>query len=194
MDWKAFIASTMGSLAWPVTVLAIIVLFHKEIRALFKRFKKIGAGGLQVELADEVDAARAEAEIVQSEQNSVAKSAAQLDSATIELARTSPAVAVLQSFKEVEGLLLAIRAQLPDNKPHRNLNEVLGYLKGQGLISESVISLFQRLRKTTKAVSHAAEDSLTPGETFELIGQTRLLLEVLKAAQQRLAIKPTERL
>ena len=93
---------------------------------------------------------------------------------------------MLQSFKEVEALLLAIRAQLPDNKPHRNLNEVLGYLKGQGLITESVVSLFQRLRRTTKAVSHAAEDSLTPGETFELIGQSRLLMEVLKAAQRRL--------
>ncbi|MGY3147744.1 dsDNA-specific endonuclease/ATPase MutS2 [Bradyrhizobium sp. USDA 3397] len=190
MDWKAFIASTTGALAWPVTVVFIVALFSKEIRALFRRFKRLGAAGVQLELADEVDKARSEAEIVQSEQNAPATTAAKLDSATIELARSSPAVAVLQSFKEVEELLLAIRTQLPDNKPHRNLNEVLGYLKGRGLISESVISLFQRLRKTTKAVSHATEDSLTPGETFELIGQSRLLLEVLKAAQRRLVVQP----
>lgn len=186
MDWKAFVASMTSSLTWPVVTLTAMVLFRHQIRTLFTRFKKIGAGGLQFELADQIDKARDQAEIVQSEQGALPSSSTQLDPATIELVRASPAGAVLQSFKEVEALLLAIRAQLPDNKPHRNLNEVLGYLKGQGLITESVVSLFQRLRRTTKAVSHAAEDSLTPGETFELIGQSRLLMEVLKAAQRRL--------
>jgi hypothetical protein len=189
MDWKAFIASLTSSLAWPVVALIIIIVFQHQIRTLFARFKKVGAGGLQLELADQVDKARDQAEIVQSEQSASAISSAQLDPATIELARASPAMAVLQSFKEVEALLLAIRSQLPDNKPHRNLNEVLGYLKGHGLISESVVSLFQRLRKATKSVAHAAQEGLTPGETFELIAQNRLLLEVLKTAQGRLAMR-----
>jgi hypothetical protein len=191
MDWKAFVASMTSSLAWPVVAVIIIAVFRHQIHILFARFKKIGAGWLQVELADQIDRARDQAEIVQSEQVGLSSSSTQLDAATIELARASPAMAVLQSFKEVEALLLAIRSQLPDNKPHRNLNEVLGYLKAQGLISESVVSLFQRVRKATKSVAHTAEESLTPGETFELIGQSRLLLEVLKTAQQRLSVKPS---
>src|SRR5947199_6134738 len=134
MDWKAFIASVTSSLAWPVVAMIIVAVFRNQIRILFARFKKIGAGGLQLELADQIDKARDEAEIVQSEQSTPPSSAIQLDPATVELARASPAMAVLRSFKEVEALLLAIRSQLPDNKPHRNLNEVLGYLKGQDLI------------------------------------------------------------
>jgi hypothetical protein len=191
MDWKAFVASMTTSLAWPVVAVIIIVVFRNQIRILFARFKKIGAGSLHLELADQIDKARDEAEIVQSEQTALPSSATQLDHATVELARASPAMAVLQSFKEVEALLLVIRSQLPDNKPHRNLNEVLGYLKGRDLISESVVSLFQRLRKATKSATHAAQESLTPGETFELIAQSRLLLEVLKTAQGRLAMRPS---
>lgn len=186
MDWKTFVSNMTSSLAWPTVVSILAITFGDEIRSIFKRAKKLGNGMLQIELADEIDRARDQAERVQAEQSGPAIATQPLDQATVELAKSSPPLAVLQSFKEVEAVLLAIRAILPDNKPHRNLNEVLAYLRSHEMITESVVALFQRLRKTTKAVSHAAENTLTQGETYELIGQSRLLTDVFKAVQSKL--------
>jgi len=189
MDWKTFVSSMTSFLAWPIVVSILAITFRDEIRSIFKRAKKLGNGVLQIELADEIDKARDQAEKVQAEQSVPTLSTQPLDQATVELAKSSPPLAVLQSFKEVEAVLLAIRALLPDNKPHRNLNEVLAYLRSHEMITESVVALFQRLRKTTKAVSHAAENTLTQGETYELIGQSRLLTDVFKAVQSKLQVK-----
>ena len=179
MDWKAFIASMTGSLAWPTVVLTGVIVFRPQLRSLVGRFKKIGAGSLQFELAEQIEEARDQAELEKSEQPSLANESAELDPATLELVRISPAMAVLHSFKQLEGLILEIRKLLPDNRPHRTLNEVLQYLQRQNLISASVGSLFQQLRQARNSLAHSDEESITRDEALDLIGQSQLLRDIL---------------
>src|SRR5262249_51447882 len=97
------------------------------------------------------------------------------------LAKNFPEAAFLQSFKQLESVILQIRSRLPDDRPHRNLNEVLQQLLVKEYISSSVVELFNQLRKARNAAAHGkGEEGLSPGEALELIRQTSLLEDLLK--------------
>ena len=87
--------------------------------------KKIGAAGASVEPAEQVAAVRDAGELVEAEEGIQPPDVIALDPAILQLAKTFPEAALVQAFKELEGVILQIRARLPDDKPHRTLNEVL---------------------------------------------------------------------
>jgi hypothetical protein len=190
MDWMTFIASIIGSLAWPIAALVIVLIFHDQIKFLLSQIRKIGAGGVNFEIAQRVEAVRDQAEEVEVEQSKTTiappPDAVTLDPATLELAKNFPEAAVLTAFKELEGVLLQIRAKLPDDKPHRNLKEVMNYLADKKYISESVVSLFNRLREARNTVAHSSKETITSGEALELVRQTKLLIELLIRANDQL--------
>jgi hypothetical protein len=109
-----------------------------------------------------------------------------LDPAVLHLVQKFPEAAVLQEYKELESVLLQIRARLPDNKPHRNLNEVLAQLNNAGLISGSVIGLFDTIRSARNAVAHSRDEKMTAGEAIELIRETRMLIGLLRGVAEKL--------
>lgn len=188
MDWRQFFASVIGSVAWPLAVVVIVLLFRKELRRLLSLVRKFGAGGLSVELSDQVEAVRGAAEAVEAE--SATSDVVPLDPAMLALVKSFPAAAVLQTFKELEGVLLKIRARLPDDKPHRNLNEVLNVLLDQNYISSSVIALFQRLRETRNIVAHSRdEEEMTSGEAIELVREIKRLQNLLNGVLDQLPRK-----
>jgi hypothetical protein len=53
MDWKQFFASMVGSLAWPVVVVALLVLLRKHLASMAERLEELtlpgGARTLAVE-------------------------------------------------------------------------------------------------------------------------------------------------
>ncbi|MGM5029635.1 hypothetical protein AB7813_21000 [Tardiphaga sp. 20_F10_N6_6] len=181
MDWKQFIASVVGALAWPTAAIVIVYVFKEQLRHILSQIKKFGAAGVNVELAQEVQLAERASEAVKFERGDVAENAADIDPSLVNLAQNFPEAALLQSFKGLEGTLLRIRQKLPDDKPHRNLNEVLKALADESYISANVITLFQSLRQARNTAAHAKEDAkMTPGEAIQLIGQISLLKNLLE--------------
>src|SRR4051812_22154078 len=114
MDWKAFGASVVGSLAWPLTTLAILFTFKAQLGRLISQIRKFGAGGVNVELAEKIDEVRDEAERVEAEKGGSPADVVTLDPAVLQLVQKFPEAAVLQEYKTLESVLLQIRARLPD--------------------------------------------------------------------------------
>ena len=113
-----------------------------------------------------------------------------VDPQLLNLAQSFPEAAVLQSFKELEAVLLTIRQRLPDDKPHRNLNEVLQALADDNQISQSVISLFQSLRQARNTAAHGKSgEKLTQGEAVELINQMKTLQGLFETVLNKLPPK-----
>src|SRR5437660_1641891 len=125
MDWKQFSASVISSLAWPIALVAVVLIFRERLENLLKQVKKIGAGGVNLELSEQVAAVRDAGEVVEAEQNVPPPDINSLDPTIVQLAKAYPDVALVQVFKELEKTILEIRSCLPDNKPHRTLTEVL---------------------------------------------------------------------
>jgi len=180
MDWKQFFASVIGSVAWPAAAVAIVYVFKNQLRLLIGHIKKIGAAGVNVELSEKVEEAVDAGEVVQAEKGLVAPDVVGLDPTLLQLAKSFPEAALIQSFKELEALILKIRARMPDDRPARNLYEVLKALEKQQYIPQSAIALFQSLREARNAAAHGkGEGELSSSEALDLIRQIKLLQEVL---------------
>jgi hypothetical protein len=190
MSYLQFVASVVGSLAWPVAGVAIVIIFQDELRLILTGVKKFGAAGVNFEIADQVRLVLKAGEAVELEQKDEPREVTALDPELINLAQTFPEAAVLQSFKELEAVLLRIRQRLPDDKPHRNLNEVLKALADDNQISQSAISLFQSLRQARNTAGHGKSgEKLTQGEAVELINQMKNLQDLLETVLNNLPPK-----
>lgn len=172
MDWKQFIASIIGSLAWPVATVLIAYLFKDQIRRLIAHIRKIGAGGVSVELSEKVEEAVDAGQVVQAEKGLSPPDVVGLDPTLLQLVKSFPEAALIQSFKELETLILKIRQRLPDERPFRNLYEVLKALEKKQYIPQSAVTLFQSLREARNAAAHGkGEEELSSTEALDLIRQ-----------------------
>jgi hypothetical protein len=190
MDWMQFLASVVGSVAWPAAALAIVYLFKDQLRLLIAHIKKIGAAGVNVELSEKVEEAVDAGEVVQAEKGLVAPDVVGLDPTLLQLVKSFPEAALIQSFKELEALILKLRAKMPDDRPARNLYEVLKALEKQQYIPQSAVVLFQSLREARNAAAHGrGEEELSSSEALDLIRQIKLLQEVLAPVLDQLPQK-----
>jgi hypothetical protein len=112
-----------------------------------------------------------------------------LDPTLLQLAKSFPEAAVIQSFKELETLILQIRGRMPDERPYRNLYEVLKALEKHKFIPQSAVTLFQSLREARNAAAHRNEEELSSREALDLIRQIKLLQEVLAQVLDQLPQK-----
>jgi hypothetical protein len=192
MGWRQFFASVVGSLAWPVAAVTIVYIFKDQLRLLIGHIKKIGAGGVNVELSEKVEEAIDAGEVVQVEKGLIAPDVIGLDPTLLQLAKSFPEAALIQSFKELEALILQIRERTPDARPSRNLYEVLKALEKQQFIPQSAVALFQSLREARNAAAHGkGEEGLSSSEALDLIRQIKLLQEVLRPVLDQLPQKST---
>jgi hypothetical protein len=189
MDWKQFFASAIGSVAWPTAIVAIVYAFKDQLRILIVQIRKIGAAGVNVELSEKVGEAVDAGEVVEVEKGLVAPDVVGLDPTLLQLAKSFPEAALIQSFKELESLILKLRAGMPDDRPARNLYEVLKALQKQKYIPLSAVTLFQSLRAARNAAVHGGEGELSSSEALELVRQIKLLQDVLHPVLEELPQK-----
>jgi hypothetical protein len=190
MDWKQFLASVIGALAWPVATVTIVWVFKEQLRNIIGQIRRFGAGPVSVELSEKLEQATAAGAAVQSEQGIDAPDPS-LDPTIAELVKSAPDVALVQSFRQLEQLLLKIRDALPDGRPGRNLYEVLRALEKQQFIPASVIALFQTLREAKNAAAReTGGDALSSSDALEFIRQVNLLQGILEPVLKQLLAQP----
>jgi hypothetical protein len=189
VDWLQFFASLIGSLAWPAVVIAVLFLLRTHLVAIATRIEELSLpGGTAIKLAKQVRQVQTEAELVEAEQGlDEAAPVITLDPSVLQLAEQFPEAAVLEAYKELESVLLQIRARLPNGKPRRTGPEVMTDLLDQKYISESIFSLYQTLRETRNTLVHVRGDRLSQATAVELISQVKLLTDILRRVLNQLA-------
>jgi hypothetical protein len=186
MDWLQFIASVIGSMTWPMALLVIILTFRDEVERMLKQAKKLGAGGISLELSERVAAARDAADEVRGEQKEDTE-ASGLDTTMLKMAKTFPEAAVVQAYRELERVAHQLKACLGDEKSQRTY-EIIQTLRGKGEITDSVVKLFERLREAKNTAAHAkGNNALTPAEAVELVEQSQMLTELLQRILRRMS-------
>lgn len=112
MDWKAFSASLVGSLAWPMAVVVILLIFKDQVKLLAGKIRKVGAGSVNFELAEKVEEAVEAGKVVETEKGVLAPDLAGIEPTLLQLAKSSPEAAVVQTFKDLERQILGFRQRL----------------------------------------------------------------------------------
>jgi hypothetical protein len=189
MNGLQFVASIISALAWPIAVAVVVWVFRVELRQKLGNVRRASGIGMNFEFADQVENVEKAGLAVEMEQVDALPDA-KLDPSLAHLIKSFPEMAILQQFKAVERTLLMIRKVLPDDKPHRNLNEVINKLAEQKLISENVAILFQRVRLARNTIAHANEaEKMAQGEAIELVGQIRTLQTIFDRVYQELSVQ-----
>src|SRR5262249_34503825 len=148
----------------------------KPLTHLLFQIKRLKAAGLDLEMSEKIEEVADAAKAVAKEKGVEAPDSDTLDSTIVKLAQISPESAVVRAFKDLEAVVLELRATLPDLKPHRNLYETLKAARDKGYIPTSVIVLFQSLRDARNAAAHEqGEEELDSGEALDVIRQMKLL-------------------
>jgi hypothetical protein len=183
MDWKTFVSNMAGSLAWPTAGAFAAWFFRAEIKHCLQNIRKVGAAGISFEVADLIEKSGERLEqAVPPESKKVP--AAKRDYLLVE---EFPEAAVMQAYQELAEILLKLRAQLPDDKPHRNLIEVVNWLTKNGHVPESIRESFIALQRTATLVKHGkGADRIAPGEAMEIVRQLAVLTDVFANVVDRL--------
>jgi hypothetical protein len=186
MDWRSFIASLVGSLAWPVIVGALVYLLRDDLPALIRRIKNASLAGTKIEFSDALDKLRQERE-VSAVENSARDVGVEIEPRRLELAQRFPEAAVMESYKSVEALLLEARGLL-DLPPRSNLLTVVRRLVERGDLDGETEVLFRTLQVARNAAAHAGNQGtrISPGEAVDFMEQASFFQGLLTTSLTKL--------
>lgn len=178
MDWRTFIASVVGSLAWPLVICALLYLLRDDLPALVRRIKNASVAGTKFEFDEALDKLRKETEVAAVEKPREAIDAKQIDNRSLDLAERFPEVAIMESFKVIEEMLLEVRQRL-DLPPRSNLHTIVRKLVERNFLDGETETLFRVLQNARNAAVHAGT-RIQPGEAIDFMSQARFFQSVLR--------------
>jgi hypothetical protein len=185
VDWFQFISSIVGSLAWPVAIAIVALIFKLPIERLLPRITNFELWGSKATFSSELQKAEETAEKLPSVvEHARPESAAKPDDPYFELAERFPEAAVMDSFKMVEAVFHEYAEELGVQQPANN-RVILRLLMEEGFVSRDVYNLYGRVSDTRNAAVHADTRVISAGEAIayrDLCEQlTKHLRKALKA-------------
>lgn len=181
MDWLTFFAAVIGSMAWPVVTVILLLTFRDELTKVVPFIKRLKAGPVEAEFDREVkqlkELAAPDGQVEVTSPASVASK-----EFLFQLAQLHPRSAILESWVRLEA---AARAALPQDisksskagyVPAANLSQTL---VNAGKIDQSQVTLYHELRRLRNDVAHL----VGPEPTQESVHS---YIELAASLQQRL--------
>lgn len=200
MDILTFISSLFSSLAWPVAILIIALIFRRQFSKILEgiRLKKIKRGDFELDFDQELSEIKSKVqELELSEPESKLKAISAESESTllaadeqIELiSQINPASAIALAWSNLERelqntiLRLAISADYPPyNSPLKNIQ----LLKEYKYIDKNTFQILNRLRILRNESVHTMYDSrITVKDVEEFNQLAKIVLEKLKSISRK---------
>lgn len=175
MDHATFIATLVGHLAWPLTVLVVIAVIVWRGHELAKIVRSVRYGDFEVTLQKDVAEARDAAERIRVQRRIEEPETARTDK-TRRLAEIDPSVAVIDEWRRLEHAIIRL---IQHNGMMRFTTppKFIDYLGSIGKLLSSEVALYNRLRSIRNSAVHLYFDqSLSTGEALEFGELVELLI------------------
>lgn len=167
-----FAASLVGSLAWPVVVFAVAVLFRRQIATLLVRpFSSLKAGPVEVVWDREI--AEVEAEIG----DSGLPGAPRIDGAPsseqlAEVARIAPAAAVVQAFARVETQLRQLLVDADLDPGRGSAMQLARRAQEAGLVQPETVRAIEGIAVLRNLAAHGHDTELDESRALDYLALT----------------------
>jgi hypothetical protein len=178
--WQELISNVVTSAIWPVVVLILGVLFRDTLRQVLGRLKGFEGLGAKLELSEtfkQLDESAGQVEVQESQTAQPSAPASDGSDGTnagarvlplrslIEVARLSPAAAIMDAWREVEETVLAYHRALkllgPNDEltptPSYTSRQITRFLVTSGNLSASQGDLLDNLRTARNKIAHGQE-------------------------------------
>ncbi|WP_132910288.1 hypothetical protein [Sphingomonas sp. BK235] len=156
MDWLTFIASIVGSLAWPVAAFGIAFLFRSEIIRLLSRIRRLSVGDNSVDFGEQLAEAEADVPAIAEDDGLVA-----LDDRLKQLVVIAPGAAILESWRSLEEQVKRRSAAIFGENDGSYGRYSFGYrahrMFKEGLISPATYRLLFDLRSLRRSAANTGE-------------------------------------
>ncbi len=169
MNALEFLASVVGSIAWPGTVLALVFLLREPLKGLLPLLQRLRYKELEIEFGQGVREVNAEvaAELPASSQPALPPASEQ--PVLEKLAELSPRSAVLEAWRDVESAALdAARSLGAESFRSSTLSyQALRTLEQSEKLDRGIVSLLRDLRGLRNQAAHAPDFALSPASALE---------------------------
>jgi uncharacterized protein YutE (UPF0331/DUF86 family) len=184
LDWLTFIAELIKTLAWPLTVLAILILLRKPLVGLIPLLQRIKYKDFELEFGRQVREVRAEANEELPPPQKPKAMIPQAADPILELARVSPRAAVTEAWRQVEAA--ALDAAQRNNVPLQYREavspiRVIRALEKAEVVDPAPMAIFHDLRALRNQAAHAPEFALSTEAVIEYVELARRLIEYLSS-------------
>ena len=188
MDSLAFIASLVGSLAWPALVLVLVLLFRAELRPLLRRpIHRAKAGPVEVEWEERRDEARVDLATSPEELEGPPTDRGR-DHGPREARLAPPRFVVLAAFGEVEQALrqTLVEAGMDIGAPGRQgIRQLVDQAVAARVISEQTGSAIVNLTALRNLAAHSGGEDIDEAKAAEFRNLASGVLNALETARAK---------
>ncbi|MBW3587898.1 MAG: hypothetical protein KY429_00570 [Actinobacteria bacterium] len=185
MDWLEFIASLVESLAWPIVVVLILILFRNPVTDLIPLVRRIKYKDLELEFERTLAEAtqKAQREQLPITRPSLAERYDENLTRLVWVAEVSPRAAILEAWLEVEAsaaeaaVRFGLRLEPRDRPSPLRLGSLLA---GAGVFSQGLLDVYNELRDLRNKAVHAVDISLSPAVVRDYVSLALSLVEYLR--------------
>jgi hypothetical protein len=187
MDTLGFIASIIGSLAWPSVVLVCIFLLRKPLAQLIPLLRGLKYKGLEIDFGKRLEQLEEQADMASLPSIQPDAEMGQAPSPevryweTIELlSEVSPRSAIAEAWLRVEWALEDYFRRLGVERP-QSYQGMLRVLRSRGQVPRAAFSLFEDLRVLRNRAVHARDFDLDSQRALEFARLAERLVAALEA-------------
>lgn len=183
MDWMQFTSAIVGSLAWPLAVIAVVMLLRTPLSKLLPMVRALKYKELSIDFSEKLDAVKEEigadtpGEFIQLPYTSAPS--------ITELAQIDPLAAIIGAWVDVELALieLAVSAGM---KPTGTPQHIASCLHLDDLLSDLEFQTFKDLRELRNKAIHLTALNLSSGEAEEVAGLCKWLAHRIRMTNANL--------
>ena len=174
MDKYTFISEMTKALAWPATLIVVVLLLRKPLVSLFTFMRKLKYKEFEMESSEKVQALKFEAKIDKT---------SEIDTPAMSILSFSTRSAVLEAWIELENVAASIAASFwssANTSPFKNYAKLGHYLHQCGVLNDSQLNSFDELRKLRNQLVHTEEVELTENDAKAYIMVASSLVNQIK--------------
>lgn len=199
MDWLAFIASVVKSLAWPTVALILGLVFRKGIRDIIPLLRKLKAGPIEAEFESQARVVKELATDIQADVPVFSQGNPRVKAPPVsETMRDDvtafvdePVAAILEAWRDIDGALFALGRETGDLvDPVTSTRKVYSWATASGKLDSETLYLLRELRDMRNKVAHREVEPTAEATKNYLIAARALVarinssLEALQAAKK----------
>ncbi len=186
MNALEFFSSIIQSLAWPISIILIIIILRKPISELVKGINKVKYQDLEIDFGKKLD----NIDVKISKNNKIKITKKYSKSEEVEeietIALISPKSAIIMAWTLVEKEIQEAINRLaisPDYPPYNSSLKNIELLKDNNLIDNETINAIEEMRKLRNIAAHAVdyEKKITSTEAIKYYGIAQEVVIILQS-------------
>lgn len=167
MDWLTFFSSIINTLAWPATLIVLLILIRKQLPQIAKSLRRLKYKDIEVEFGETAKAIANEVKAIvpaaQAENKIAGQEKEEVKARLEAIAELAPRAAILESWLQVEAAAADVIRQnnLDVSTPYPGALRLRDSLHKGGILNKRQIAIFEQLRTLRNEAVHVPDAEFT---------------------------------